>query len=454
MQEALPITAPRIARVGEVLARIRGAIREALPPLWIAGEVSNLRRAASGHVYFTLKDNDAQLRCALFRREAGRVPFDLEDGLEVIAFGEVGVYESRGDLQLIVRQMEPRGQGALQLAFDQLRRRLAAEGLFADERKRELPVFPRTLGLVTSTAGAALHDIRRVFRERGPALRLLVAPARVQGAAADLEIVTAMQRLVAHGKAEMIVLARGGGSLEDLWCFNSEALARAIARSPVPVVTGIGHETDLTIADLTADCSAPTPSAAAARVAPEREWWRERVDRLAERAARAVSHDLRSGRNRLGGLHRTLRSLSPRAQLRARRERLVTRCGSLRSVARASLRGHQSRFDVARRRLENAPASLGVQTQRARIQSMAGALGAAARARLRAARSGLVVAASTLDSLSPLAVLGRGYAIVRRISDGRILRDPDEVALGDDLSLRLAGGEIEARVVEHNKDRR
>ena len=446
MQESLSHQAPRIARVGEVLARLRAMVRDAFPPLWIAGEVSNLRRAASGHVYFTLKDRDGQLRCALFRRDAERVPFALEDGLEVIAFGEVGVYEARGDLQLIVRQMEPRGQGALQLAFDQLRQRLEKEGLFDRERKRELPTFPTTLGIVTSQSGAALRDMLRVFRERGPTLRLLVSPARVQGAAADLEIVSAMQRLAAHGEAQVIVLARGGGSLEDLWCFNSEALARAVARSPVPVVTGVGHETDLTIADLAADWSAATPSAAAAQVAPEREWWRERVAALADRSRRAVCARVRGERDRSIALRRALRGLSPKARLEARRARFAGLAATLRAETLRALRRRAQHLDASAGRLANTPAALGIAAKRGRIAFALGGVRAATQTRLHDSRAALAVAATTLDTLSPLAVLGRGYSIVRRASDDRILRAPEEVAVGDELRLRLAGGELAAHV--------
>ncbi len=446
MQEALPTTGPRIARVGEVLARVRGAIREAVPPLWIAGEVSNLRAASSGHVYFTLKDGDAQLRCALFRRDAARVPFAVEDGLEVLAFGEVGVYEARGDLQLVVRQMEPRGQGALQLAFEQLRTRLAAEGLFDDDRKRVLPRFPRCIGVVTSTSGAALHDMVRVLRERGPALRLLVAPARVQGVAADLEIVTAMQQLVAQGDAELVVLARGGGSLEDLWCFNSEALARAIARCPVPVATGIGHETDLCIADLVADASAPTPSALAAQVAPDREWWGERLTRLRDRGARATAGLLEKQGMRVAALRRSLRGLSPRAQLATRRERLGALAGALRSAAQGAAAARRARLGLSRARLANAPTAIGIAAKHARVAASRAALETAAGRALRDARAALALAAASLDTLSPLAVLGRGYAIARRRSDGRILRAPEDVETGEEVSLRLAGGELAARI--------
>jgi exodeoxyribonuclease VII large subunit len=257
---------PRVLRVSELIAVLRDVVEAAVGRVWVVGEVSNLRRAASGHSYFTLKDDGAQLRAVLFRGDAARLRFELEDGLEALLFGDVSLYVARGELRMVVREVEPRGIGALRLAFEQLRARLDAEGLFAPERKRPLPAVPRTVGVVTSLAGAALHDVLEVSGARWPSLPLLVAGSRVQGAGADLEIIEALQMLASRPDVEVILLVRGGGSLEDLWCFNSEVLAQAIARCPVPIVAGVGHETDVTIADLVADARAPTPSAAAALV--------------------------------------------------------------------------------------------------------------------------------------------------------------------------------------------
>jgi exodeoxyribonuclease VII large subunit len=251
-------------RVSELVGGLRELLEEEVGRVWVVGEISNLRRAPSGHCYFTLKDDQAQLRAALFRSAAVRLPFDPEDGLEVVVEAEVTVYAQRGDLQLIVRQMEPRGQGALQLAFEQLRARLEAEGLFDPARKRALPAWPRRVGVVTSPSGAAVRDVIQVSGRRMPGIALLIAPARVQGDGAEDEIAAALAALGRVPDVDVILLVRGGGSLEDLRPFNTERVARAIAAARVPVVAGVGHEADVSIADLAADARAPTPSAGSA----------------------------------------------------------------------------------------------------------------------------------------------------------------------------------------------
>jgi exodeoxyribonuclease VII large subunit len=367
---------------------------------WVAGEISNLRVAHSGHVYFTLKDETAQIRAALFRGAAERIAFTPEDGLEVLAYGEVTLYEPRGDLQLLVRQLEPRGRGALQLAFEQLRRRLEREGLFAPERKRALPALPRRIGVVTSLAGAALHDVLQVTRRRLAGVPILVSPARVQGEGAEADLVAALRALDAHGGVDVILLVRGGGSLEDLLAFNGEALARAIVASRAPVVTGVGHETDFTIADFAADARAPTPSAAAALVLPDGSDLEARRLALGRRLLAAARRRLERAWSRLDRDREGLRAVSPRARLAARRERL----------------------EVLRRDLERA-----------------------ARLRCEAARGRLGGLAGRLESLSPLAVLARGYAIVRRVADGAVVRAPEDVAADEALAIRVARGEIAAR---------
>jgi exodeoxyribonuclease VII large subunit len=396
-----PTAAPRVLRVAELVGALRALVEDVVGRVWVVGEVSNLRRAASGHLYFTLKDESAQLRAVLFRAEAERLLFEPADGLEVLAFAEATVYGARGELQLVVRPRAPRGQGALRLAFEQLRARLELEGLFDAARKRPLPRFPRRIGIVTSLHGAALRDVIEVTGQRWPSVPLLVADARVQGPGAELEIVEALQLLAGRGDVDVILLVRGGGSLEDLWPFNGETLARALVRCPVPVVAGIGHETDLTIADLVADARAPTPSAAAALVLPDRRALAERLARDVRRLRNALAGRLHDARARLEARVAALHRASPAARLAARRGRLAR--------------------DAAR-------------------------LEAAVREHVGAARARVALAAGRLDSLSPLAVLGRGYAIACRSDDGRIVRAAGEVAAGDGLVVRVARGRIDATV--------
>jgi len=385
--------------VGQVLAGLRGLLEDRVGRLWVVGEISNLHHAASGHVYFTLKDDVGQLRAALFRGSARRLRFELEEGLEVLVYAEVTVYEARGDLQLIVREVEPQGQGALQLAFEQLRQRLEAEGLFDEARKRPLPAHPKRVALVTSAGGAALRDILHVVERRAPGAQLLLSPTRVQGVEAAAEIARALARVQTRPDVELVLLARGGGSLEDLFAFNTEQLARAIAACPVPVVTGVGHEVDLTIADCVADARAATPSAAAALVFPDREALVRRVTQDTRRLRRAMTGQLDEHRARLRHAMAALRMLAPRERLRA----------------------HRARWRVSTRAL-------------LRISGSMTAKSSARLARL----------ASRLDALSPLSVLGRGFAIAARASDGAILRSPSGAPEGEKLRIRLAEGELAA----------
>lgn len=402
-------TAPRgrgagdrhVYRVSELLAGVRGLLDDRVGRVWIVGEVSNLRRAPSGHVYFTLKDDGAQLRAALFRGTASRLAFDPEDGLEVLVYGELTLYEARGDLQVIVLQLEPRGRGALQLAFEQRRARLEAEGLFDPARKRLLPIFPRRVGVVTSPRGAALRDVVHVTGHRFPATPLLLASTRVQGEGAEHEIAAALANLARHGEIDVVLLVRGGGSLEDLEAFNSEVVARAIVACPVPVVCGVGHEVDVTIADLAADARGATPSAAAALVVPDRRGIRDRLARDGRRLLGGIGHAVQSASYGLDQCREALRALAPSTRIAAQRQRL-------RAAAHALVR--------------------------------------AVDGSIRSARAESLALAGRLDSLSPLAVLGRGYAIARRFDDGSILRGADQVRAGEGIRVRLGRGEIEATV--------
>jgi exodeoxyribonuclease VII large subunit len=394
-------SAPHIYTVGDLLAGLRTLLEERLGRLWVAGEVSNLHRARSGHVYFTLKDDAGQIRAALFRNAARRLAFELEDGLEILVYGDVTVYEARGDLQIVARAIEPRGRGALQLAFEQMRRRLEAEGLFDEARKRPLPALPERIGVVASPTSAALRDVLQVTGRRAPAIPVLIAPTRVQGEGADEEIAAALDELGVRGEVALILLVRGGGSLEDLQAFNGETVARAIVRAPVPVVSGVGHEVDVTIADLAADLRAPTPSAAAELAVPDRAVLLQTLERDGRRLRRAMVSVLERCEGRLDRARDALRALAPWARLAAQR----------------------SQLQAASRALERA------------------ALGA-----LSGARSRLAELAGRMESLSPLAVLARGYALVRRARDGAIVRTADQLTAGERLAVRVAEAEIEAAV--------
>jgi len=392
---------PRLLGVGQLLRGIQGLLEQRVGRVFVVGEISNLHAARSGHAYFTLKDDEAQIRCALFRGAARNVPFELEEGLEVVAEAEVSIYAARGDLQLVVRSLEPRGTGALQLAFEQLRKRLQAAGLFDEERKRPLPTFPRRIGLVTSPTSAAVRDVLKVAGRRFPGIPILIAPTLVQGDEAPAQVAQAIRRVAGAQDVDVVLVVRGGGSLEDLWAFNTEPVAHAIAECPVPVVAGVGHETDVTIADLVADVRAPTPSAAAMVALPDGEGLARLVDRDVRRLTSAIESELDAARYRVERLVEVLHARSPQARVALAR----TREARARTAALAAIRRHVDR----RRR-----------------------------------RVGELVA--RLDAMSPLAVLGRGYALARRSEDGRIVRRARDVAIGDVLDVQLAEGAIEAEV--------
>lgn len=392
--------------VSQLMARIRAAVESDpfLLDVWVEGEVSNFRQALSGHCYFTLKDAGAELRCVLWRDTARLLPALPADGDSLLAHGRVGVYEQRGDLQLYVDHMEPAGVGLLYQEFERLKARLEAEGLFAPERKRPLPRFPYVIGVVTSSTAAALQDILQVLSRRYPLAQVLLAPTLVQGEEAPAQIVAALEALNARKEVDVILLARGGGSLEELWAFNDERVARAVAASRIPVVCGVGHETDFSLADFAADQRAPTPSAAAAMATPDRAELQGQVRMWANRLALALQAGLAGRRGRLNEQVRALRHLSPSARLAQARQRLDELSGRAvgallhdLSLWRERLRGQEAR----------------------------------------------------LAGMSPLATLQRGYAIVRRTADGLLVRSVAQVSPGDGLRVGVSDGEFGALVAGH-----
>ncbi len=444
---------PQPLSVSEVLADLRGWLEERVGRLWVVGEISNLHRAGSGHLYFTLVDAGGQLRAALFRASARRLLFEPANGMQVVAYGELTVYEARGELQLVVRQLEPRGDGALRLAVEQLRQRLEAEGLFAAQRKRELPAYPGRIGVVTSPLAAALRDVLEVSGRRWPGVPILISPTRVQGLGSDEEIARALDAIARQPGIDVVLLVRGGGSLEDLMAFNSERVVRAIAACPVPVVAGIGHEVDVTLADLAADLRAPTPSAAAEQVWPDRAELGASLAALRERLRRGLSARVARQRHSLASRAEILRAHAPDRRLAAQRQRLVA---AQRALGRAALSQLAQRLSLWLRRGEALRAQLPqarVVSLRERVASAARRLQGGARLRAERARLGWASAAGRLDSLSPLAVLDRGYAIARRASDGRVVRELSDAPPGSSLQLRVARAEFRVEVASGRPSR-
>jgi len=387
--------------VTELSQMVKGTLERELEAVWVVGEISNFRIPPSGHLYFTLKDDRSQIAGVMFRRQGLELSFEPEDGMEVLCFGRVSLYPARGDLQLYVETMEPRGSGALYLAFEQLKKRLGEEGLFAPERKRALPFLPSSIGIVTSLKGAALRDMLRILRDRFPDRRVVIRPVKVQGDGAAWEVAEAIGELGQSGMVEVMIVGRGGGSLEDLWAFNEEIVARAIFNAPVPVISAVGHEVDFTIADFVADHRAPTPTAAAEMVVPRKEVLSEQIRVLQGRLVRVTQSRLENAREAWAGLARRLADPTRR------------------------LRENQIRLD-----------ELSLSLWR-RIQD-----------RLHRLRDRLVNGAGRLGGLSPLAVLERGYSIVHKIPEEVIVKDSSSLQVGDLVRITFARGKSVCKVEE------
>jgi len=437
----------RIQTVAELTAAIRGTLESGFGDVWVEGEISNCRVWNTGHAYFTLKDDSAQIKVVMFRSAVRYLRFGLEDGLHVIARGRLGVYEPKGEYQLQCEHLQPRGLGALQLAFEQLKKKLQAEGLFAASRKRPLPALPRKIGIVTSLDGAAVRDIIKVLRRRHPNAHLVIRPARVQGDSAAAEITRGLRAIARVPGVEVVILARGGGSIEDLWAFNEEIVARAIAACPVPVIAAVGHESDVTIADFVADLRAPTPSAAAELVVTAKDEFGHRIDRLSHRLVAAARGALTRRRASLHTLsnRRGLAGWPARVALKSRHaSELAYR---LRRALASGLQQQERGLQALQRRLDAQDVTRRLAVIRGRLSAADARLGAAARRRTDRSAATVRTLAGRLDSLSPLAVLGRGYAVCWNEPRTAIVRDPALLAPGDRVHVTVARGEIGCEVL-------
>jgi exodeoxyribonuclease VII large subunit len=477
--------------VSRLNREVRVLIERGLGVIWVEGELSNLSVPSSGHWYFSMKDRDAQLRCAMFRQRNMTVGFTPKAGQHILARGRVSLYEPRGDYQFIIEHLEEAGVGALKREFERLKAKLAAEGLFALERKRSLPRFPRRIGVVTSPTGAALRDILHILARRFPPAAVLIYPTPVQGAAAVPSIVAAIEMASARAECDVLIVARGGGSLEDLWAFNDERVARAIRASTVAIVSGVGHEIDFTIADFVADARAPTPSGAAELVAPDRVACLEALARTMDRLSACIRRELRSVASRFDGASLRLKLAHPGIRLTQQVQRLDDLEQRLTAFVQRELRSVASRFDGMSLRLKLAHPGLrlaqqerrlddlklrlngairgalhsdrtrisemytrlvhrspehSIREHRTRHDALSGRLGHAMRQRVSRAEHRLNLAIRTLNTVSPLATLGRGFALVKRVADGALVTNADAVAVGDEIEARLAHGTLKARV--------
>jgi exodeoxyribonuclease VII large subunit len=476
---------PRALSVSQLVRMVRESLESNLDQCWVVGEVSNARLAPSGHLYLTLKDARSAIAVVMFRSASERLRFRVNDGLQVLVRGRVSLYEARGTLQFYAEEIQPRGLGALQLAFEQLKQKLAAEGLFDVARKRPVPFLPRTVGIVTALGGAALRDMLFILMGRNPNLHVLIRPTRVQGAGAAADVAAGLDELNRDGRCEVIIVGRGGGSLEDLWAFNEEIVARAIRRSAIPVISAVGHEIDYTIADFAADVRAPTPTAAAHLATASKEELKQRVDETAATLVGAMRGVVAAYRKDVAQLARRVRN--PAAQLRQNRQRVDDAAGALNAAALRALHDRRSRvthlaqrlrapLDVARELRNRAARAalhlahrLSAMVQARRVQTARAAVNlgrsslpqrAGAHRRELAAhtehligrmhravemrRHRLAQLAARLDSLSPLKVLERGYAVAVNLRDGHAITDAASVEIGDELEVRVNRGRIRA----------
>ena len=433
--------------VSELTRRIKGLLEANFPAFWVEGEISNLRVPTSGHAYFTLKDESSQIKAVLFRNRARRIRFEPQDGLSVLAFGGLDLYAPKGEYQLVVELLEPKGLGALQLAFEQLKGKLEAEGLFDPARKRPIPLFPRKIGIVTSPTGAAIRDILKIISRRFADLHILIYPARVQGEEAAGEIVQGIQELGRMGDLDVLILARGGGSLEDLWAFNEEAVARAIAASKVPVISAVGHETDVTIADFVADLRAPTPSGAAELVVREKAAVVSRVADLSLRLHRSVRRQVERLWDRLTELRERRAFADPARTLRDHVRRLDDLTLRLESGLRLSRQRSWHRVDRLIGRLRLASPLAKITHGATAVAHLHGRCEAALRRRLDVERHRFESLVGRLESLNPLGVLRRGYSLTR-LPSGEIVSTTRQVKPGSEVWVLLHEGSLDCRVMK------
>ncbi|HET7440042.1 MAG TPA: exodeoxyribonuclease VII large subunit [Terriglobales bacterium] len=435
----------RIWTVRDLVSAVRTHVEREYTDTWVQGEISNFRAPASGHLYFTLKDGNAQLGVVVFRSSARLLRFRPENGMEVLVRGRVTIYEERGELQISAEYLEPKGAGALQIAFEQLKAKLQGEGLFDESRKKTIPSIPRRIGIVTSPQAAALRDILNILHRRHHGANVVIFPAQVQGEGAPLEVSAGIRYFNKARNVDVIIVARGGGSAEDLAAFNHEGLARAVASSTIPVISAIGHETDFTIIDFVADLRAPTPSAAAELVIRSRQEVEEQAEGLRQRLGRAVRYRLMMAREALNQLARHGAFAQMMQVINQRQQRLDDLLYRLERAERQMLERHRRRWEGASAAVRHYDARRMLAGVRQALDSRLEAMAGAVRSVLIQRRSRLERLSGQLEALSPLAILERGYAVVFDAS-GKVLKDPAQANAGDEIRARLARGEIRATV--------
>ena len=437
--------------VSQLNRKAKNLLEQGIARLWVEGEISNLSRPGSGHIYLSLKDENAQVSAAWFRQRQRGPAIGFKNGDKVLAYGRVSIYEARGNYQLIIEQMEPAGEGVLKQRFDALKKKLLAEGLFDEDRKQELPPLPSRIGVITSPSGAAIRDIVSVLRRRFPAVPVVVYPAAVQGEAAPGELMAALDTAIQRDECDVLIIGRGGGSLEDLWAFNDEALARAISECPIPIVSAVGHEVDFTISDFVADLRAPTPSGAAEIVVPSQHDWLRRVNTLAVRIGRIGERAVQDRAQELDWLGKRLFAASPEATLRRQHNSLRENRSRLAAAIRTQLLELQNDAQALRSDLMQQSPALAVQRSIGQLATLRQRLGSGVHDALSDVTHRIALLGRALNSVSPLATLDRGYAIVLN-EEGKALTNAAQASTGDEIRARLSKGELVANVTKVIKE--
>jgi exodeoxyribonuclease VII large subunit len=414
----------------------------------VAGEISNLSIPASGHIYFTLNDSQAQIRCAMFKGQQQRLRFKPSNGNQVIATAQVSLYEPRGDYQLVIDHLEEVGDGALRLAFEKLKAKLLQEGLFDQHRKQALPLIPKQIGVITSATGAAIHDILTVLKRRFPAIPVLIYPVAVQGESAKFEIAQALATANLHQQVDVIILARGGGSLEDLWAFNEEIVARAIAASEIPVISAVGHEVDVTIADFVADLRAATPSAAAEHVVPHQEAWLNAFDALEKQLSQLIQRRLLQHQQQLAWLDKALQQQHPGQKLQRNAQRLDELEQRINQAIQHKLRDCQQQLAIGHHQLKQWQPSQRINSHQQQLSYLQQRLQRSIELKLSRLKTRQAAICQTLQAVSPLATLDRGYAISQRQDNQQIIKSSQQLAINDLMLTRFAQGQVVSEVKE------
>ena len=436
-----------VLSISQLNAEVSQLLSQGFAAVWVEGEISNFTCASSGHLYLTLKDAGAQVRCALFKGNAMRLKLNPRNGLKVVARGKIGLYEPRGDYQMVLDTMEEAGEGALQRQFEALKQQLQAQGLFADVHKQALPSFPRAIGVVTSPTGAAIRDIINVLKRRCPQIPVLVYPVLVQGEGAKEQIAQAIAQADREQRCEVLIVARGGGSIEDLWAFNEEIVAQAIYQCSLPIISGVGHEIDFTIADFVADQRAPTPSAAAELVSPDMQALQQRVQQLKLQLWRFQQRQLQSAYQQVQQLSQRLNQQRPTQKLQQKAQRLDELDLRLNAAIQRRLQQQHLRLTHLQTRLQQRSPQRQLQQQHAQLERLQTRLQRALQQRMDKAHSRFVLQVSKLKTLSPLATLERGYSITQN-AQGHLITQSAQVSIGDTLITRVAQGQIESVVTK------